>query len=166
LPRRRSPPRAGFSAAPSAAPTEIHIILLNLKLIPFDVRQWDPVEARILNINNTPTFQTDKMMMSPELRIETRRRPRMTGPRHQTKRNKRRQNTMNRHAGNLRKFAANRAIKLLSGRMIHAIKNCFKDRSPLGRDRQTALAMRREKTLYSLLFIRLTHLPEMSDYTR
>lgn len=105
-------------------------------------------------------------MMSPELRIETRRRPRMARPRDEPKRNKRRQNAVNRHTRNLGQFAADGAVKLFSGRMIRSVKDRFKHCPPLRRHWQAPFAMRREKTLYSLLFIRLTHLPEMSDYTR
>ena len=90
----------------------------------------------------------------------------MAGPSHEAKRNKRRQDTVNRHARDLRQFAANRTIKLLRRWMIRAVQDRFKYSAPLSSHGQSAFAMRREETVDSLLFIWLTHLPKVSDYTR
>jgi hypothetical protein len=65
--------RAGLLSAAATATPKINIVVLNLKFVTFDIRQGDAVEARVLNINNTPAIQTDKVMMLAELGIETRR---------------------------------------------------------------------------------------------
>jgi hypothetical protein len=137
-------------------------VILNLKIVRFNVRPANMVEVRSLDINNAPAIQTDQVMVLVELGVKARRRARVAGPGHEPEGSERREDTMHCHAGNLRKFAANFTIKLLSGRVIRAVQDCFKDSAPLGSNRQPGFAVCREKALDSFLFFGTTHRPEMS----
>lgn len=143
----------------------MNCVILNLKIVRFDVRPANVVKVRSLDVNNAPAIQTDQVMMLIELGVEARRGAGMAGPGHEPEGSKCREDTVNRHARHLRQLAPNRAIKLLGGRMIGAVEDCFKDRTPLGSDRQPAFAVGREKALDSFLFFGTTHLPEMSICT-
>jgi hypothetical protein len=104
--------------------------------------------------------------MLMELRVEARRRTGVAGPGHEAERNECPQDTVNRHAGDLRQSSPDRAVKLLSGGMVGAVLDRFKDGAPLGGDWQAAFAVRREEVIYSLLFFCRTHRSKMNVCTR
>jgi hypothetical protein len=140
-------------------------VILNLKIVRFNVRPANMVKVCSLDINNAPAIQTDQVMVLVELGVKARRRARVAGPGHEPEGSERREDTMHCHAGNLRKFTANRTIKLLSGRVIRAVQDCFKDSAPLGSNRQPGFAMRSEEALHSFFYFCPTHLSEMSICT-
>jgi hypothetical protein len=140
-------------------------VILNLKVVGLNLRPANMIKVRSLNVNDSPTIQTDQVMMLVELGVEARRGTRMTGPGYEPDGSERGQDTVYRHARDLWQLAANGTVKLFSRRMIRAVEDCFKDRSPLGGDRQLAFAVRREETVHSFLFFGTTHLPEMSICT-
>jgi len=141
-------------------------VILYLKVVRFDPRPANVIKVRGLNINDTPAFQTDKMMVLVELGVEARCGARVAGPGHKAKGSKRRQDTVHCHARDLRQLNSDGAVKLLGSRMIRAAQNRFKDGAPLGSDRQTAFAVCREKAIHSLLNYSLTHLSKMNQCTR
>ena len=157
--------RERLLAAAAAATPEMNCVILNLKVVGLNLRPANVVKVRSLDVNDAPAIQTDQMMMLVELGVEARRGTRVAGFGHKPEGSKRRQDTMNRHARHLRQLAPNRAVKLFSRRMIRAAQDRFKDRPPLGSDRQAAFAMRSEEALDSFLFFCPTHLPEMSICT-
>ena len=140
----------------------MNVVVLNLELVSFDIRPRDAVEARILDVNDSPADQADQVMMLVKFGIEARRRTRVAGPGHQAQRNECPQDTVDCHARDLRQLGADRAVKLLSGGMVSAILDYFKDGAPLGGDSQAAFAVGGEEAVYSLLFFRRTHRSEMN----
>lgn len=140
----------------------MNVIVLNLEFVGFDIRPADAVEQRMLDINDAPAIQAHQVVMLVQLRVEARRRTGMAGPGHQAERNERSQDAMDRHAGDLRQSGADRAVKLLSGGMVSAILDDFKDGAPLGGHSQAAFAVGCEEAVYSLLFFRRTHRSEMN----
>jgi hypothetical protein len=152
-------------AAATAATPEMNCVILNLKVVGFNLRPANVVKVRSLDINDTPAIQTDKMMMLIQLGVEARRRARVAGPGHESEGSKGRQDTVNRHARDLRQLAANGPIKLLSRRMVSAAQDRLKNSAPLGSHRQSAFAMCSEEALHSFLFLYPTHLSEMSICT-
>jgi len=149
--------RSGVSATLGAAAPEMNIVVVDLKSVRFEIRQRQPIQAWIINIDDAPAIHADEMMMLIEFGIETCRRTGVTGPGDQTKRNKGTQDPMDGHARNLRQFATDRGVNLFSRRVIDAVQDCFKNGTPLGRDRQTALTMHVEETLHSLFFVSQPH---------
>jgi len=130
----------------------MNVVVLNLKLMGFDIGPRDAVQAGILDINNAPAAQADEVVMLVEFGVEARRGTRVAGPGHETDRNERTQDAVHGHSGHLRQLRADRTVKLLRGGMIAAILNRFKDRSPLSGDRQAAFAVSRDEAVHSLLF--------------
>ena len=112
----------------------MNVVVLNLELARFDIRPWDAVKTRIFDVNDTPAIETDKMMMLIELGVETRRGARVAGFGHEAKGSKRHQDTMDCHPRDLRQLNADRAVKLLSSRMVSAAQYRFKDSASLGSD--------------------------------
>ena len=161
-----APANAGLLAAAAAAPPEMNVVVLNLELVSFDIRPGDAVEARNLDVNDAPAIEADQVVMLVELGVETRRRARVAGPGHQAQRNECPQDAVDCHARDLRQLGADRAVKLLSGRMVRAVLDRFKDGAPLGGDGQAAFAVGGEEAVHSLLFFCRTHLSEMSVCTR
>ena len=49
-----APAGAWFLAAAAAPAAEMNVVVLNLKLMGFDIWPRDAVQARILDINNAP----------------------------------------------------------------------------------------------------------------
>jgi hypothetical protein len=144
----------------------MNVVVLNPELVSFDIRPRDPVEARILDVNDAPATQADQVVMLVELGVEARRRTRVAGPGHQAQRHECPQDAVDCHARNVRQLGADRAMKLLSGRMVGAVLDRFKDGAPLGRDREAAFTMGREELVHSLLFFCRTHRSQMSICTR
>jgi hypothetical protein len=140
-------------------------IILNLKVVGFNLWPANVVKVRSLDINNASAFQTDQVVMLVDLGVEARRGARVAGPGHEPKGSKRRENSVNRHPRDLWQLAANGAIKLLRRRMVRAVQDRLKNSAPLGRDRQSAFAMCREEALDSFFFFCPTHLSEMSICT-
>lgn len=140
-------------------------VILNLKIVGFNLWPANVVKVRSLHINDAPAIKTDQMMMLIQLGVKPRRRTRVACPGHEAEGSKSRENTVNRHSRDLRQLAANRAIKQFSSRMIRAVENCFKDCPPLGSYRQPAFAMRGEESFHSFFFFCPTHLFEMSICT-
>jgi len=158
--------RTVLLTAVAATTAEMNVVVLNLKFVGFDFWPWDAIEARILDVNDTSAIQADKVVMLPELGVEARSGARVAGLDHKAERNKRRQDTVHRHAGDLGQLAADCAVKLLSGRVVRPVQDCFKNGAPLRSDRQARFAVGREEAVHSLSFFYLTHLSEMSLYTR
>lgn len=169
-PRRRlSLPLVAASAGPAAAGAmapKINAIILNLKIVGFDIGPANAVEERGFDIGDAPAFQADQMMVLMHLWVKARRRTGVTGFGDEAKRDECPQNAMDRHARDLRQPSPDRAIKLLGGGMVGAVLDCFKDGAPLGGDRQAALAVGGEKAVYSFLFFCLSHYSEMNICTR
>jgi hypothetical protein len=140
-------------------------VMLNLKVMRFDARPANVIKVRNLDIDNTTAFQADQVMMLIEPGVEARRGTGVAGPGHESERVKRSEDTVNRHTGDLGKFAPNGAVKLFGSRMIRAVQNSFKDGPPLRSHRQTGSAMRSEEALHSFFFFCATHLAEMSICT-
>lgn len=160
------PPGPRLLAATAAATSKMNVVVLNLKLVSFDIRPTDAVEERILDINNSPAIQADQMVMLVELRIEPSCRTRMAGPGYQAERDECAQDAMDRHTRDLWQLGPDRAVKLLSRGMVGAVLDRFKDGAPLGSDRQPAFAVGGEEAVYSLLFFCQTHHSKMNLYTR
>jgi hypothetical protein len=122
-------------AAAAAATPEMNRVILNLKVAGFNLRPANVIKVRSLDINDTPTFQTNKVMMLVQLGVEARRRARMAGPGYEAEGSKRCEDAVNRHSGDLRQLAANGTVKLLSGRMIRATQDRLKNSAALRSDR-------------------------------
>ena len=144
----------------------MNIVILNLKIVGSDIRPANAVEERMLDIDDASALEADQVMMLMELRVEARCRTGVAGPGHKTKRNESPQDTVDRHAGDLRQPGPDRAVELLSGRMVGAILDRFKDRAALRGDRQAVFAVSGEEALYSLLFLCGTHWSPMNVCTR
>lgn len=123
------------------------VVIVNLEFPAFDLWPGNAVQARILDINNAAATQADQVMMLVQFGIETRRRTGVTRPGDQAQRHECPQDAMDGHPRDLRQLSAHRTVKLLGGWVIRAILDRFKNRAPLGGDRQAGFAVRGEKAI-------------------
>ena len=133
------------------------VVIPDLKLVSFDIRQRKLVQPRVFHVNDASATQADEVVVLGEIRIETRRRARVTGPSHQSQGNERAQDTMHRHARDLWQLTAHFTIELLCRGMIAPVQDCLENGATLGRDRQTALPMRGEEAVHPFTFSSRAH---------
>ena len=88
LTARLAPSSAGLFTAATATTSEMYVVILDLEFAGFDFRPGNPIEARILNIDDAPTTKANQMMMLVELGVEARGRTGVARPGYQAERNK------------------------------------------------------------------------------
>src|SRR5690348_7724351 len=133
------------------------MVILDLEAAPSDIGPREPVEARVLQVEDLPAVQADQVMVLVELGVEPGGRARVTGLGKKAQRNECPQNTMDRHPGDLGKPDAHGPVNLLRRRVVVPPQDRFKYRPALVGNRQALLAMGCKKSVEPLLLDQWTH---------
>jgi hypothetical protein len=148
---------AWLLAAAGASTAEMNVVALDLEFSRVDLGPRDAVKARILDVNDAPAIQTDKMVVLAELGVEAGRRTRVASLGHQAEGNEDPQDAVDRHAGDLGQLAADGAVELLGSRVVGAVQDRLEDGAALRSDRQAAFPMGGEEAVDSLFLVCRAH---------
>ncbi len=129
-----------LSATVRTDTTKMNVVVSNLEAVPAGVRQGQPVETPVLEVDDRLATHAHQVVMPASPRIESRRRARVTDLLDQTQFHEHIQDAI--HAGprDGRKPLANLIVDLVRRGVIFSIENGLQHRAPLHGNGKTPLA--------------------------